>query len=81
MRLALSEIHLIYVIDVLPEHGPVTVQGRDASAWFPFTDLQSRLGLASVTPTEKSKATTDKPKSACPGFTSPAKKHHRTRKG
>jgi hypothetical protein len=73
-RLALWEIHPIYAIDVCKNTDRSQCDAADASAWFPFTDLQSRLGLASVTPTEKCKATTDNPKSACPGFT--ARKKH-----
>ena len=74
-RLALWEIHPIYAIDVCKNTDRSQCSAADASAWFPFTDLQSRLGLASVTPTEKCKAATDNPKSACPGFTAPRKKH------
>jgi len=74
-RLALWEIHPIYAIDVCKNTDRSQCDAADASAWFPFTDLQSRLGLASVTPAEKCKATTDNPKSACPGFTAPHKKH------
>ena len=74
-RLALWEIHPIYAIDVCKNTDRSQCDAADASAWFPFTDLQSRLGLASVTPAEKCKATTDNPKSACPGFTAPRKKH------
>src|SRR5712692_10438955 len=76
-RLALWEIHPIYAIDVCKNTDRSQCSAADTSAWFPFTDLQSRLGLARVTPTEKCKATTDKPKSACPGFTGQTKKHHR----
>ena len=74
-RLALWEIHPIYAIDLCKNTDRSQCDAADASAWFPFTDLQSRLGLASVTPAEKCKATTDNPKSACPGFTAPRKKH------
>jgi hypothetical protein len=76
-RLALWEIHPIYAIDVCKNTDKSRCNAADASAWFPFTDLQSRLGLASVTPTEKCKTVTDNPKSTCPGFTGRAKKHHR----
>ncbi len=76
-RLALWEIHPIYAIDVCKNTDRSQCSAADTSAWFPFTDLQSRLGLARVTPTEKCKATTDNPKSACPGFTGQTKKHHR----
>jgi hypothetical protein len=64
-----------YAIDVCKNTDRSECDAADASAWFPFTDLQSRLGLASVTPAEKCKATTDNPKSACPGFTAPRKKN------
>jgi hypothetical protein len=74
-RLALWEIHPIYAIDVCKNTDRSECDAADASAWFPFTDLQSRLRLASVTPAEKCKATTDNPKSACPGFTAPRKKN------
>jgi len=74
-RLALWEIHPIYAIDVCKNTDRSQCDAADASAWFSFTDLQSHLGLASVTPAEKCKATTDNPKSACPGFTAPRKKH------
>jgi hypothetical protein len=73
-RLALWEIHPIYAIDVCKNTDKSQCSAADASAWFPFTDLQSRLGLATVTPTEKCRATTDDPKSACPGFTASPKK-------
>ena len=74
-RLALWEIHPIYAIDVCKNTDRSQCDAADTSAWFPLTDLQSRLGLASVTPAEKCKATTDNPKSACPEFTAPRKKH------
>jgi hypothetical protein len=74
-RLALWEIHPIYAIDVCKNTDQSQCNPTDTNAWFPFTDLQSRLGLASVTPTEKCKATTDNPQSACPGFNLPRKKH------
>ena len=70
----------VYAIDVCQNTDRSQCNAADASAWFPFTDLQSRLGLATVTPIEKCKATTDDPKSACPGITGRAKKQHRTRK-
>jgi hypothetical protein len=73
-RLALWEIHPIYAIDVCKHSDKSRCRASDPSAWFPFTKLKSRLGLASVTPTEKCKATTDDPKSMCPGFTLPGKK-------
>ena len=73
-RLALWEIHPIYAIDVCKHTDKSQCRASDPSAWFPFTELKSRLGLAFVTPTEKCKATTDDPKSMCPGFTMPGKK-------
>jgi hypothetical protein len=73
-RLALWEIHPIHAIDVCKHTDKSQCSASDPSAWFPFTQLKSRLGLASVTPTEKCKATTDDPKSMCPGFTLPGKK-------
>ena len=68
-RLALWEIHPIYAIDVCKHAEKSQCRMADKTAWFPFTELKSRLRLASVTPTEKCKATTNDPKSACPGFT------------
>lgn len=67
-RLALWEIHPIYAIDVCKHTSKSQCRATDPNAWFPFTALQSRLGLKSVTPTDKCKATTDDPKSMCPGF-------------
>jgi len=67
-RLALWEIHPIYAIDVCKHTDKSQCSASDPSAWFPFTQLKSRLGLASVTPMEKCKATTNDPKSMCPGF-------------
>jgi hypothetical protein len=68
-RLALWEIHPIYAIDVCKHTSKSQCTASDPNAWFPFTALQSRLGLKSVTPNDKCKATTDDPKSMCPGFT------------
>ena len=73
-RLALWEIHPIYAIDVCRHTDKSQCSASDPSAWFPFTQLKSRLKLASVSPTEKCKATTDDPKSLCPGSTLPGKK-------
>jgi hypothetical protein len=73
-RLALWEIHPIYAIDICRHPDKSQCSVSDKAAWFPFTELKSRLGLASVTPTEKCKANTDDPKSACPGFRAPEKK-------
>jgi hypothetical protein len=73
-RLALWEVHPVYAIDVCKNTDRSKCNEADASAWFPFTDLKARLGLATVTPTEKCKATTDNPKSACPGFSAPQRR-------
>ncbi len=73
-RLALWEIHPIYAIDVCKYTDKSQCTAADKTAWFPFTELKSRLGLSAVTPTEKCKATTDDPKSTCPDFKAPAKK-------
>ncbi len=76
-RLALWEIHPIYAIDVCKHTNKSQCRADDISAWIPFSKLQSHLGLASVTQTQKCKATTDAPKSVCPGFTLPEKKKTR----
>ncbi len=76
-RLALWEVHPIYAIDLCKNTTASQCSMSDESAWFPFSDLQGRLGLASVSPTEKCKASTDDPKSMCPGFTSKRKKPRR----
>lgn len=73
-RLALWEIHPIYAIDICKYTQKSQCSASDSTAWFPFTELRSRLGLASVTPTEKCKATTKDPKSTCPAFNEPEKK-------
>lgn len=67
-RLALWEIHPIYAIDVCKHSKKAQCRATDSRAWFPFTALQSRLGLATVTPAEKCRVTTTDPKSMCPGF-------------
>ncbi len=67
-RLALWEIHPIYAIDVCKNTDKTQCAASDPTAWFPFTELQSHLGLTSVTPQERCNATTDTPKSQCPGF-------------
>jgi hypothetical protein len=67
-RLALWEIHPIYAIDLCKNTDKSQCAASDATAWFPFTELQSRLGLASVTPQDRCKPTTDNPKSQCPAF-------------
>ena len=73
-RLALWEIHPVYAIDICKHTNKSQCSASDKSAWFPFTNLKSHLGLASVTPVERCKADTDNPKSMCPGFGAPAKK-------
>jgi hypothetical protein len=72
-RLALWEIHPIYAIDVCKHTDKSQCKASDKTAWFPFTKLKSRLGLASVTPAVKCKTNTDQPKSACPDYKAPAK--------
>lgn len=67
-RLALWEIHPIYAIDVCKHTDNTQCRATDANAWFPFTALQSRLKLKSVTANEKCKATTNDPQSKCPGY-------------
>lgn len=67
-RLALWEIHPIYAIDVCKYTDKSQCRARDPKAWFPFTKLQSRLKLKSVTPNEKCNAATDDPQSKCPGY-------------
>jgi len=74
-RLALWEIHPIYAIDVCTHTDKSLCNPSDETAWFPFTELQSRLGLASATPTSRCAVTTDHPKSQCPGFSRGRKKH------
>jgi len=74
-RLALWEIHPIYAIDVCTNTDKSLCKPSDETAWFPFTELQSRLGLASVTPTDRCAVTTDHPKSQCPSFSRGRKKH------
>ena len=68
-RLALWEIHPIYAIDVCKFADKS--QCNAAKAWIPFSELKTLLGLATVTPNDKCKATTDNPNSKCPGFKSP----------
>ena len=75
-RLALWEIHPIYAIDVCQHTEKSQCSASDPSSWFPFTQLKSRLGLASVTPAAKCKATTDNPKSMCPTFNSKLNQHN-----
>ena len=72
-RLALWEIHPIYAIDVCKSADKAQCDPANKQAWFPFTELKTKLGLSSVRPTDKCKATTDDPNSKCPGFKLPAK--------
>jgi len=65
-RLALWEIHPIYAIDVCKFADKTKCEA--ASAWIPFSELKTLLGLSTVTPTDKCKAVTDNPNSKCPGF-------------
>jgi hypothetical protein len=72
-RLALWEIHPIYAIDVCKFTSKSKCDPANQSAWLPFSQLQTRLGLTSVKPTDKCQANTDDPNSKCPGFTLPPK--------
>lgn len=76
-RLALWEIHPIYAIDVCKFADKAQCTEANAGAWFPFSQLKSRLGLTRVTPTERCMATTDQPKSKCPGFKLPVARRRR----
>lgn len=80
-RLALWEIHPIYAIDLCKFSKQSQCNPANPRAWFPFTELKSRLGLKSVAPAEKCKQTTDDPNSKCPGFKlpekTPARRHRR----
>ncbi len=78
-RLALWEIHPIYAIDVCKHTDQSQCRASDASAWFPFSQLKSKLGLAQVTPAAKCEATTNNPKSKCAGFTLPRRKRRPVR--
>lgn len=65
-RIAVWEIHPIYAIDVCKLTSKTACEA-DASAWIPFSELQSHLGLANVRPTDKCKQTlTGDPVSKCP---------------
>jgi hypothetical protein len=68
-RLALWEIHPIYAIEVCKFDDQTKCNSADA--WIPFSDLKTRLGLSTVTPSDKCNATTDNPNSKCPGFKLP----------
>ena len=68
-RLALWEIHPIYAVDVCKFEDKTKC--NSANAWIPFSELKTLLGLATVTPNDKCKATTDNPNSKCPGFKLP----------
>ena len=69
-RLALWEIHPIYAIDLCKFTDKAQCIANP-TAWFPFSQLKSKLGLTKVTPTDRCTATTDEPKSKCPGFKLP----------
>ena len=70
-RLALWEIHPIYAIEVCQKADQTQCNPANQSAWIPFSDLKALLGLSTVMPSERCKATTDNPNSKCPGFTPP----------
>lgn len=78
-RLALWEIHPIFAIHVCKHTELAQCRAGDASAWFPFSQLKSKLGLTAVTPMERCRATTNNPKSKCPGFTLPARRRRPNR--
>ena len=67
-RIAVWEIHPVYSIEVCKKTGK-TACLNDDTAWIPFTELQSFLGLATVTPTDKCDVEkhqpTNPPKSGC----------------
>jgi hypothetical protein len=65
-RLALWEIHPIYAIDVCKFADKTKCEATNA--WIPFSELKTLLGLNTVTPNDKCKATTDNPNSKCPGL-------------
>ena len=71
-RLALWEIHPIYAIDVCKFTSKSKCDPSNQTAWLPFSQLKTWLGLNSVKPTEKCQANTDDPKSKCPGFQLPS---------
>ncbi len=72
-RLALWEIHPIYAIDVCKFTSKSKCDPSNPSAWLPFSQLKTWLGLSSVRPMDKCQAKTDDPNSKCPGFTLPSK--------
>lgn len=77
-RLALWEIHPIYAIEVCRFTDKSKCTMSNAKAWFPFSQLQAKLGLTKVTPTERCQATTDQPTSKCSDFTMPVvRRRHR----
>ena len=65
-RLALWEIHPIYAIDVCKFTSKSKCDPANQSAWLPFSQLKTRLGLTAVKPTDKCQANTDDPNSKCP---------------
>ncbi len=78
-RLALWEIHPIYAIQICKFTTKAKCSASDATAWFPFTQLKSKLGLTTVTRTERCNATTNEPKSKCPDFKLPTPRRRRHR--
>jgi hypothetical protein len=64
-RLALWEIHPIYAIDVCKFGDKAKCDA--VNAWVPFSELKALLGLSTVAPADKCKATTDAPNSKCSG--------------
>jgi len=68
-RLALWEIHPIYAIEVCKFDDQTKC--NSAKAWMPFSELKKWLGLSTITPSDKCKASTDNPTSKCAGFKLP----------
>ncbi|HEY0375355.1 MAG TPA: hypothetical protein VGC87_00180 [Pyrinomonadaceae bacterium] len=64
-RLSVWEIHPVYAIDVCTNKNIADCRVDDESVWFPFSELQSRLGLASVSRLKKCVANTTTPVSKC----------------
>ena len=64
-RLSVWEIHPVYAIDVCTNKEIENCRVDDESVWFPFSELQSRLGLTTVSRRQKCVADTDTPVSKC----------------
>jgi hypothetical protein len=64
-RLAVWEIHPVYAVDVCKNEDIADCRVDDEGAWFPFSELQSRLGLATVSRLRKCVADTTTPVSKC----------------